>query len=211
MMMLFRDAATILGHAQFATRAEECSRMHMAIEARRWTLEEMHALPEDGNKYELIHGELFVTPAPTNDHETIASRLARLLDRYVESQGLGLVYRPRAVFRVGRDVEVEPDLMVRALHPDPKGSWETAPLPKLVVEVLSPSTRKHDRVAKRKVYIDEARISEYWIVDGDARTLTSCATGRADLVLADRVTWHPSGAADPLAFDLGDIFDQADQ
>lgn len=205
--MLFRDAATILGDAQSTTRPEECSPMHMAIESRRWTLEEMHALPEDGNKYELIHGELFVTPAPTNRHETIASRLARLLDRYAEAQGLGLVYRPRAVFRIDRDVEVEPDLMVRAPHPDRKGSWETAPLPLLVVEVLSPSSRTHDRVAKRKVYIDEADIPEYWIVDGDARTLTSCVRGREDVVVTGGVTWHPSGASVPLVFDLVEIFD----
>ena len=207
MMMLFRDAATILGNAQSATRPEESSPMHMAIESRRWTLEEMHALPEDGNKYELIHGELFVTPAPTNDHETIAARLARLLDPYVNAHGLGLLYRPRAVFRIDRDVEVEPDLMVRAPHPDRKGSWETAPLPLLVVEVVSPSSRNHDHAAKRKVYIDDANISEYWIVDGDARTLTSCVRGRADVVLDDRVTWHPSGATEPLVFDLVEILD----
>lgn len=181
--------------------------MHMAIEARRWTLEEMHALPEDGHKYELIHGELFVTPAPTNHHETILSRLSALVTPYVHAHALGMVFHPRAVFRIDREVEVEPDLMVRALHADPRGSWETAPLPILIVEVLSPSSRKHDRVEKRKVYIDEARISEYWIVDGDARTLSSCALGRSDIVLTDQVTWHPSGAAEPLAFGLSEIFD----
>ena len=44
-----------------------------------WTLEELHSLPDDGNKYELVHGELFVTPPPTVDHEEIAARLDRVL------------------------------------------------------------------------------------------------------------------------------------
>ena len=92
----------------------------MPTETKRWTLEELHGLPEDdGNSYELAYGELWVTPAPTDRHETILARLARILDPYVEAQGLSLVYRARAVIRVGRDVEVEPDLMVRQPHPDP--------------------------------------------------------------------------------------------
>ena len=53
---------------------------HMPATTKVWTLEELHSLPDDGNKYELIRGELFVTPAPTNDHETISARLTRLLD-----------------------------------------------------------------------------------------------------------------------------------
>ncbi|MGQ0647188.1 MAG: Uma2 family endonuclease [Gemmatimonadaceae bacterium] len=117
-------------NAQVATHAEECSRMHMAIEARRWTLEEMHALPEDGNKYELIHGELLVTPAPTNDHETIASRLARLLDRYVESQHADVVRSGARGRRAHRSDHVAPiwrhgSARLRASR-DPRLSHETA-------------------------------------------------------------------------------------
>jgi Uma2 family endonuclease len=86
--------------------------MHVATNTKRWTLEELHSLPDDGNKYELVRGELFVTPPPNDDHETILSRLSRILDRYVEANGLGLVYHPRSVVRVDGS-EVEPDLMVR--------------------------------------------------------------------------------------------------
>jgi len=59
---------------------------------RRWTLEELHALPEDSNTYELIDGELFVTPAPTDEHGDICARLNAILVPYVLAQGLGLVY-----------------------------------------------------------------------------------------------------------------------
>ena len=85
---------TSSAHARDETHAEEGMAMHMATQVKRWTLEELHSLPDDGNKYELIHGELFVTPPPNDDHETILARLTRILDRYVEANGLGQVYRP---------------------------------------------------------------------------------------------------------------------
>ena len=66
--------------------------MHMATVTKQWTLEEVHSLPDDGNKYELVRGELFVTPPPTDPHETIAARLSALLTPYVEREKLGYVY-----------------------------------------------------------------------------------------------------------------------
>lgn len=87
--------------------------MRMAELTHRWTIAELYRLPDDGNKYELVRGELFVTPPPTDWQETIGARLTRILDPYVAAHGLGLVYHPRAVVRIGEDTEVEPDLMVR--------------------------------------------------------------------------------------------------
>jgi Uma2 family endonuclease len=66
----------------------------MATVTKQWTLEEVHSLPDDGNKYELVRGELFVTPPPIDPHETIGARLARLLDPYVEKEKLGPAARP---------------------------------------------------------------------------------------------------------------------
>src|SRR5512138_944881 len=107
---------------------------------KKWTLEELDSLPDDGNKYELIHGDLFVTPAPTQSHETILARLTRILDPYVGANDLGYVYRPRAVIIVGDDTEVEPDLTVRQPPEDASAGWASVPLPILVVEVISDST-----------------------------------------------------------------------
>src|SRR5438270_245963 len=87
--------------------------MDMATATKIWTLAEVHSLPDDGNTYELVHGVLYVTPPPLEEHESIAARLTQMLVPYVESQHLGLVYRPKAVFRIDKDVEVERDLMVR--------------------------------------------------------------------------------------------------
>ncbi len=136
----------------------------------RWTLSELHRLPDDGNRYELVHGELFVTPAPSFAHQEIVDAIAALLQPYVQKHNLGKLVFPRSVLRVGSHSEVEPDLMVRRIsHPRPT-SWDDAPLPILVVEVVSATTRRRDHVAKRALYL-EAGVSEYWIVDREPRTI----------------------------------------
>src|SRR6184192_4380258 len=121
------------GHADVRPLSEEGCVMPMVTSRKVWTLEELHSLPDDGNKYELIRGELFVTPAPTDEHETILAKLSRILDPYIAANDLGYVYHPRAVLQF-EGSEAEPDLMVRQPHPRRKGRWHTAPIPILVVE-----------------------------------------------------------------------------
>lgn len=179
--------------------------MHMASRSRRWTLEEFNRLPDDGNKYELIRGELFVTPAPTDMHETILARLTRILDPYVAIHNLGYVYRARAVIRVRDESEVEPDLFVRQPLGDPNGTWDSAPIPILVVEVASDSTRRRDRMQKRTLYADVG-IPEYWMVDADDRTIRIVKSGSDDLHVVDTLTWHPDGPSAPLSFALDHVF-----
>lgn len=178
--------------------------MHMATKARPWTLDEVHRLPDDGNKYELVRGELFVTPPPNDDHETVLARLSRILDRYVEANDLGLVYHPRSVVRF-EGSEVEPDLMVRRPSPGIKDAWEHAPRPTLIVEVFSPTTRRRDQVEKKRLYLDVG-IDEYWMVDPERRSVTVVRPGRADLTVTDLVEWNPAGAHQSLALRLADLF-----
>lgn len=177
--------------------------MPMAVKHGAWTLDMLHALPDDGNKYELVRGELFVTPAPGTGHESIAGRLIALLVPYVAANQLGLVYTPRSVLRF-EGSEVEPDLMVRAAL-SPGVSWEDAPVPILVVEIASRTTRSRDRKEKRDLYLD-AGVAEYWIVDREARTITVVCPGQADIVERDVVRWHPAHAAAPLQVRLADVF-----
>lgn len=178
--------------------------MSMATTTKRWTLEELHSLPDDGNKYELVRGELFVTPPPNQDHETIASRLTRILEPYVATHDLGFVYHPRAVFRF-QGSEVEPDLMVRQPPRRPKEEWQDAPFPILIVEILSDSTRRRDRNQKREFYMD-AGLAEYWMVDPSQRTVSVIRPGAEEVVAAESLTWAPSGVPVPLVFDVADLF-----
>ena len=176
--------------------------MAMPNAVKRWNLQELHSLPDDGNKYELVRGELFVTPPPTYDHETIAARLAGILTPYVAAHGLGLVYRPRAVLRF-EGSEVEPDLMVRPVAPG--ADWDGAPVPILVVEILSPSTRRRDREQKRELYAD-AGVAEYWLVDPETRSITVVVAGRHDVVESEALAWAPAAASGPLMIAVGGLF-----
>ena len=181
--------------------------MHMAAKTRRWTVDELGRLPEGGNKYEVVLGELFVTPAPSVRHEAIVDVLARILDRYVEEQQLGRVSRPRTVLRV-LESEVEPDILVRPVLKPLPTSWSDLPIPILVIEVLSETTRRRDLVQKRKLYGD-AGVPEYWIVDGEDRRVLVARPGCVDAVCSDVVEWQPDGASAPLRVDVTMMFRDA--
>lgn len=177
----------------------------MSMPAKAWTLEELHRLPDDGNKYELIRGELFVTPPPSVDHEEILARLHATLAAYVEKHGVGRVYRPRAVIRF-EGSEAEPDLMVRPLSPGIHGNaWDKLPPPLLVVEVLSPTTRRRDLVNKREYYLD-AGAGEYWVIDSEQREIRVIRRGEQDVIVRESLVWRVVPAK-PLVLDLAALFD----
>jgi len=135
---------------------------------------QLHGLPDDGNRYELVRGALFGTPAPRRSHEIILARLSELLAPFVRENGLGLVFH-RAVMRFDAS-EVEPDLAVQQAHSIAEGNWDSAPTPNLVVEVLSGVTRRRDLDAKRALYLD-AGISEYWVIDEDTKSIRVIRNG----------------------------------
>ena len=179
--------------------------MVMATETKQWTLADLHRLPDDGNRYELVRGVLFVTPAPSDPHETIAARLHSLLAPYVTQHNLGYIYRPCAVI-VFDGSQVEPDLMVRQPHPNEDNpTWETAPIPSLIVEIASRTTWHRDRNEKRALYRD-AGVPEYWIIDGGERTITIVKPRSADEIIRDTLCWHPNGASEPLCFEVSAVF-----
>lgn len=172
--------------------------------AKVWTLEELHSLPDDGNKYELVHGELFVTPAPTVQHEEILARLTHILAPFVAANELGHVYHPRSVIRF-QGSEVEPDLMVRQPHPEPDAGWASWPAPSLVVEVISPGTRRRDQEQK-KMFYREAGVTEYWIVDPERRSITVVRDGKDDHVETERFEWRPPDQHGTLSIAVNQLF-----
>ena len=177
----------------------------MAMSTKAWTLEELHRLPDDGNKYELIRGELFVTPPPSIDHEEVLARLHARLAAYVEKHGLGRVYRPRAVVRF-EGSEAEPDLMVRRASPGVHGNaWEKLPPPLLVAEVMSPTTRQRDLVEKREYYLD-AGAGEYWVIDGERREIRVMRRGEQDVIARDALVWR-AVPDEPLRLEVAALFD----
>jgi Uma2 family endonuclease len=130
---------------------------------------DLAAAPDDGYRYEILEGDLLVTPATSPLHQRVSKRLQRQLEAYFEARSLGEVFNaPVDLILTFHDV-VEPDLVVVA---EPKQvserGIEGAPL--LVVEILSPSTRVRDRTMKARRYA-ELGIPHYWIVDPDEKRL----------------------------------------
>jgi len=133
------------------------------------TADDFFALPDDGKRYEVLAGELYVNPPPAFRHQDVAKRLFRQLDEFFEGKGLGEVFFAPLGVVLGQHDVAEPDLVVVA---DPaqfsQRGIEGAPL--LVVEVLSPSNARHDRVTKAARYL-ALGVQHYWIVDPGRRHL----------------------------------------
>lgn len=176
--------------------------MLMAPETATWTVEQRDRLPDDGNKYEVVGGELFVTPSPSIRHQIIARELGELLGPFVREQRLGIVFALDTDVIEGKQNVVVPDVAVypftRENQPD---AWATAPRPILVAEIRSPATWRRDVGRKRDLYV-ALGIPEYWIVDADARVVAVVRPDHADAVVRDVLRWHPAGAAHALEIDL---------
>ncbi len=171
-----------------------------------YTADMARALPDDGNRYEVVYGELLVTPAPRVWHEVIQKRLADALTRYVDNEPVGFVMGSRSDISWATDVLLSPDVFVAPVAQVATLDWSKVRDLLLVAEVLSPSSVRFDRFAKRRRY-QEAGVPVYWIVDGDAKQ-AEIWTPRDSFpqVETERLLWHPDGAATRFELDLETLF-----
>jgi Uma2 family endonuclease len=172
-----------------------------------WTADMARRLPEDGNRYEVVYGELLVTPAPRLWHQVLVLRLASALQDYLARYpGSGVAFASPADISWGPDVLLQPDVFVVPLEQARTLEWTGIRDLLLVAEVLSPSTPRHDRFTKRRRY-QEARVPLYWIVDGDARQVEVWTPGDAfPRIERDRLVWQAEGAAAPFTLPLQELF-----
>jgi len=127
------------------------------------------AIPPDGMRYELLDGQVHVTPAPSPLHQRVSKRLQRLLEAYFEEPGRGEVFNaPIDVILTPHDV-VQPDLVV-VTNPSLVSARGIEGAPTLVVEILSPTTMSYDRTTKAQRYA-ALGIPHYWLVDPEARAV----------------------------------------
>jgi Uma2 family endonuclease len=181
--------------------------MSMPTLKRQWTVADLEDLPDDGSRYEVIDGELFVTPAPTWLHQRAVTHLHRLLDDYLTQQraGYALVAPADVVFSPKRGVQPDIFAVPPAEGRFPKAFGEVRRL-LIAVEVLSPSTARSDRVVKRTLFRDE-RVPEYWIVDLDSRTIERSTPDESrPEIVSERLSWSPDGVTQPLEIDLPAYF-----
>lgn len=137
----------------------------------QWTYDDYAALPDDGKRYEVVNGVLYMSPSPNGGHQDAILEIASYLRMHVKLAGLGLVrVAPFDVRLSPRDV-FQPDiLVVLNAHLDRVKNNYVLGAPDLVVEVVSPSTGGFDRREKQDAYT-HAGVPEYWIVDANARTV----------------------------------------
>ena len=171
-----------------------------------YTADMVRAMPDDGNRYEVVYGELLVTPAPRSWHQVLVKRLSYELERHLRSNPVGEVFTAPADISWGPDVLVQPDVFV--VDPDEARTldWTRMRTLLLVAEVLSPSTSKGDRLLKRLRY-REAGVPLYWVVDGDERMVEIWTpTDDFPAFERERLEWHPPGARQPFALSLAELF-----
>jgi Uma2 family endonuclease len=171
-----------------------------------WTAEMVRQLPDDGNRYEVVYGELLVTPAPRLRHQLLVSRLFLPLGTYLADEPVGIVLTSPADISWGRDVLVQPDLFVVPFAEARTGDWSRLRSLLLVIEVLSPSTTRADRFTKRRRY-QEAGVPLYWVVDGTEQHV-EVWTPDAEFPAIERaqLVWHPPGAGTPFMLGLAELF-----
>ncbi len=135
------------------------------------TFEQFRELPTDGKRYELINGEVHVTPSPATLHQFTLQNHYESLGPYVHKNHLGEVCLAPLDVRLGAETVLQPDLIFisDARAGIIQENW-IAGSPDLAVEVLSPSTAGHDRATKLPIYA-EARVPEVWFIDPKAKTV----------------------------------------
>ncbi len=182
--------------------------MPESLSHSEWTLDMVHALPDDGNRYELVDGELLVSPSPSLLHQRVLFELYDVVKAYVLGLGGHETFAAPAAVTFSRRRELQPDLFVLPLIDGVRRAerFEDVGRLLLAVEVLLPSTARNDRYKKRAVY-QQHGVPEYWIVDTPARQVERWRPeDEVPEVLDVHLEWKPVDSYPALVIDLPALF-----
>ena len=177
----------------------------------KWTVDEVWALPDKpGERYECVDGELLVSPGPSLAHERAFVALLRALSGYAKSRPrIGETLGSRSDIVLDQRTLIQPDVFVAPLIEGrrPRDHREITRF-LLVVEILSPTSHRADRVLKRRKY--QRAADEYWIVDLDARLVERwLPNDERPEILTESISWQPLGRDEPLILSLPALFREA--
>lgn len=145
------------------------------VKLEEWTYEDYLTLPEGGRfRYEIIDGELYMTPSPTPRHQKISWNLSLFIGNFLHGnpeKGNAFAAPCDVVFSQDPLQVAEPDLVfVSKAHASIITEKNIQGVPDLLIEILSPTTAANDRRVKRTLY-ERFGVPEYWIVDPEAETI----------------------------------------
>lgn len=199
-----------MAHVSLPNDAEAEQTMGMPISVEhRWSAEDVWALPDDPRtRYEAVDGALLMSAAPRVPHQLFLYLLGGELMPYVREHGIGCVSGGPGDVLLDPFTVVQPDLFVLPLvngRMPLDRSEQLTPL--LVIEVLSPSTARQDRLVKRPRY--QRAGMTCWLVDVDSRLVEQWTpdTERPE-ICAEELTWHPVGASAALQINVKELFQQ---
>lgn len=180
-----------------------------------WTYVDYLELPDDGNLYEVIEGELFMTPAPGTKHQLVSGELEFALQTFIKAQNLGVVLNaPCDVLLEPGGTPVEPDIFfISRSRLDIITPQNIQGPPDLIVEIISPSNPEHDRERKFKLY-QASGVAEYWIVDPEVQTVEVFLLQQATYILHGRFGAGQVATSSVLKgfnVDVDEIFSGADR
>lgn len=184
--------------------------MGMPAASRPWTLDEVREMQDEERpwpRFELIDGELLVTPSPSRAHQLAVAEIFSTLREYVKRYSLGVVELSPADIQLNPATIVQPDIFVSPLvNGRISLDWRDTTSLLLAVEVLSPSSVRADRVIKRRFYARH-EVDEYWVVDLDGRIIERTKLREERPEILDQVlTWAPKSAPEPLVIQLEPLF-----
>ncbi len=156
------------------------------VTPKRYTYADYAALPDDGRRYEIIEGELFMSPAPTPDHQEVSGEVEFSLRQHVKKHRLGKVFdAPIDVILDDKNV-VQPDILfISRERLEIVGETNIRGAPDLIMEILSPGMAYNDLVTKKDLYA-QFGVKEYWLIDPGKRWIEIYTPGEGRYQLHQR-------------------------
>ena len=195
-----------MSDALLSSPARRAYRMFMLLEPTYFTADMVRALPDDGNRYELVWGELLVSPSPRVAHQRVVRRLLVQVASYCDTAGTCEAWISPADISWGDDTLVQPDIFVVPNDESRSAEWTAMQHLMLVAEVLSPSTARHDRFAKRRLYQHQG-VPVVWLIDVErAQVEVWTPDDLQPTIVRDQLTWRVDDEHEPLVIDLAELF-----
>lgn len=152
------------------------------------TYDDYLCLPDDRNRYEILEGELAVTPAPNLNHQDISRNLEFILFSHIKKKSLGKIYDAPVDVILSDNNIVQPDIVFisnESTHMLTKRGVEGAP--DLVIEISSPTTQKYDKIIKFQIYA-RFSVKYYWIIEPEKKVIEEYMLRNEVYNLQNRIT-----------------------